>query len=118
MPAFRILLGLMFGVVLAYTGVVGARHGWDLFPVFFGDMAAFNWPGQFNLDFTCLLVLAGLWLAWRNHFSPAGCALGVLGAVGGVLVLAPYVLFASIQAHGDVSVLLLGKARAADQHGA
>ena len=82
-------------------------------PVFFGDVAAMGWAGQFNLDFGCLLVLSGLWLAWRNHFSPAGLVLGVLGSVGGTLVLAPYLLFASIQAKGDVEVLLLGPVRAA-----
>lgn len=69
--------------------------------------------GQFNLDFSCLLVFSGLRLAWRNHFSPAGIALGLLGSVGGTLVLAPYLLFASLQAKGDVRVLLLGKLRAA-----
>lgn len=103
----------MIGVILVYTGVVGTTHGWNLFPTFFGDIAAMNWPGQFNLDFSCLLVLSGLWLAWRNHFSPAGLALGLLGSVGGTLVLAPYLLLATIQAKGDVKVLLLGKVRAA-----
>lgn len=113
MPAFRCLLVLMIGVVLVYTGLVGTMHGWNLLPIFFGDIAAMNWPGQFNLDFSCLLVFSGLWLAWRNHFSPAAIALGLLGAVGGTLVLAPYLLFASLQAKGDVRVLLLGKVRAA-----
>lgn len=113
MLAFRALLVLMIGVVLVYTGVVGATHGWNLAPIFFGDMVALNWAGQFNLDFSCLLVLSGLWLAWRNHFSAAGLVLGLLGAVGGSLILAPYLLFASVQARGDVKVLLLGKVRAA-----
>ena len=112
MLAFRTLLVLMIGVVLVYTGVVGATHGWRLLPVFFGDIAAMTWPGQFNLDFGCMLVFSGLWLAWRHHFTPAGLALGLLGAVGGTLVLAPYLLVASVQAQGDVKVLLLGKRRA------
>lgn len=113
MLAFRTLLVLMIGVVLVYTGVVGATHGWRLLPVFFGDIAAMTWPGQFNLDFSCMLVFSGLWLAWRHHFTPAGLALGLLGAAGGTLVLAPYLLVASVQAQGDSKVLLLGKRRAA-----
>ena len=113
MLAFRTLLVLMIGVVLVYTGVVGTTHGWRLLPVFFGDIAAMTWPGQFNLDFGCMLVFSGLWLAWRHHFTPAGLALGLLGAVGGTLVLAPYLLVASVQAQGDPKVMLLGKRRAA-----
>lgn len=103
----------MTDVVLVYIGLEGATHGWNLPPIFFGDIAGMNWPGQFNLDFSCLLAFSGLWLARRNHFSPAGLALGLLGLVGGTLVLAPYLLLASLQAIGDVRVLLLGKLRAA-----
>jgi len=113
MNAFRALLVFMIAVLGAYSGVVGSSHGWNLLPVFFGDMAAMNWPGQFNLDFSCLLVLSGLWLAWRNHFSPFGMALGLLGVVGGTLVLAPYLLVAGHQARWDARVLLLGRVRAA-----
>lgn len=113
MLAFRTLLVLMIVVVLVYTGFVGGTHGWRLLPVFFGDIAAMTWPGQFNLDFGCMLVFSGLWLAWRHHFTAAGLALGLLGAVGGTLVLAPYLLVASVQAQGDAKILLLGKRRAA-----
>jgi len=112
MGAFRILLAIMITGILGYTGIVGVNHGWNLFPVFFGDMAAMTWPGQFNFDFTCFLTLSGLWLAWRHHFSPGGLALGVLGLVGGIMVLAPYLFFASFSAKGDMKELLLGKVRA------
>ena len=112
MLAFRLLLVVLFGVVLVYTGIVGATHDWNVLPIFLGDIAAMNWSGSFNLDFSCYLLLAALWVAWRSHFSPAGLALGVLAAVGGTLVLAPYLLVASIQARGDAKALLLGKKRA------
>lgn len=112
MRAFRTLLLIMMAVLFAYTGIVGLHHGWNLFPVFFGDIVAMTWPGQFNLDFTCLLLFSGLWLAWRHHFSPTGLALGLLGVVGGTAVLAPYLLWASYRADGDMKVLLLGGARA------
>jgi hypothetical protein len=112
MVAFRILLAIMIAGILGYTGIVGVNHGWNLFPVFFGDMAAMTWPGQFNFDFTCFLTLFGLWLAWRHHFSPGGLALGVLGFLGGIIVLAPYLFFASFKANGDMKALLLGKVRA------
>lgn len=112
MSALRILLVIMIAGILGYTGTVGFNHGWNLLPVFFGDIAAVTWPGQFNSDFTCFLILSGLWLSWRHHFSPGGLALGVLGLFGGIMVLAPYLLFASFKANGDIRELLLGKMRA------
>jgi len=112
MLAFRILLGLFIIVVAAYTAVTIGHHGWNLFPFFFGELAAMTWSGQFNLDFMCFLALSGLWLAWRHHFSPGGLALGVLGFFGGIMVLAPYLLIASFQCWGDVKVLFLGPTRA------
>jgi hypothetical protein len=111
MKAFRILLIIMFPCIVGYTAIVAVNHGWNLFPVFFGDMAAMTWAGQFNVDFTCFLALSGLWLAWRHHFSPGGLALGVLGFFGGIMVLAPYLFFASFKAKGDMKVLLLGKGK-------
>ena len=112
MGAFRILLIIMFACIVGYTAVAVVNHGWNLLAVFFGDMAAMTWAGQFNLDFTCFLALSGLWLAWRHHFSPGGLALGVLSFLGGIMVLAPYLFFASFKANGDMKVLLLGKGRA------
>jgi len=108
MTIFRILLAAMTAALLAYTGLVGATHGWGLLAVFLRDIAALGWPGQFNLDFSCLLLLSGLWVAWRHRFSPAGLALGGLAAVGGTLVLAPYLLVHSLRMGGDVQALLLG----------
>jgi hypothetical protein len=113
MTAFRVLLISMIVIVLGYTGVVVASHGWGLLSIFFGDIGAMGWPGQFNLDFSCLLILSALWVAWRNQFSPAGLALGALALVGGTPLLASYLLVASIRARGDVKVLLLGARRAA-----
>lgn len=112
MTAFRSFLVVVFLCLGAYTTAVGMNHGWNLLPVFFSDIAAMTWPGQFNCDFMTFLALSGLWLAWRNQFSPGGVALGVLGFFGGMMVLAPYLLYASIQAKGDARILLLGKARA------
>jgi hypothetical protein len=110
--AFRILLASLFTCIAAYTAVVVANHGIGLFEVFFGDIAKMGWPGQFNLDFMGFLMLSGLWLAWRHHFSPAGLALGVLGFFGGAPLLTLYLFFASLQAKGDPAELLLGSARA------
>jgi hypothetical protein len=112
MGAFRILLAIFIIAIISFTGVVISNHGWNLLPIFFGDIAAMTWPGQFNFDFMCFLILSGLWLAWRHHFSVGGIALGVVGVFGGIMLLASYLLIAGYKANGDVKILLLGKARA------
>jgi hypothetical protein len=112
MVAFRALLSIMITGLLGYTVVVGVNHGWNLLPVFFSDITAMTWPGQFNFDFMCLLIFSGLWLAWRHNFSPGGLVLGMLGVFGGTMLLAPYILIVSFKAKGDMKEILLGTARA------
>jgi hypothetical protein len=107
--AFRALLLVLWVVIAGYTAVVAANHGTGLYSAFFGDIAKMEWPGQFNLDFMCLLMLSGLWVAWRHRFSTAGLALGVLALFGGALFLTAYLIAISLQTGGDVKELLLGK---------
>ncbi len=109
MTAFRALLVLIFCAIAIYTGIVASQYGMNLLPVFFGDMARFAWPGQFNLDFLCMLTLSGLWVAWRGRFSPAGIALGLAAFFGGALFLSAYLLIESFRAGGDARALLLGQ---------
>ena len=113
MTAFRALLIVLWACIAGYTAIVVVNHGFGLFPIFFGDIATMGWPGQFNVDFMSLLMLSGLWVAWRHNFSGAGLALGVLALFGGGLFLTAYLLVMIAQARGDVAELLLGKARAA-----
>jgi NADH:ubiquinone oxidoreductase subunit 2 (subunit N) len=112
MMVFRAFLVAVFVVVAGYTLMVIANHGMNLLPVFFGDMARMTWPGQFNLDFMCMLLLSGLWVGWRHEFSGGGIALGLLAVFGGALFLSAYLLVESIRARGDSRTLLLGAARA------
>lgn len=79
--------------------------------IFFGDIAKMEWPGQFNLDFTFMLTLSALWVAWRNAFSALGLALGLFALFGGALFLSAYLLVLSLQTNGDVRMLLLGPGR-------
>ena len=112
MRAFRTLLLLIWLVIAGYTALVVAHHGANLLPVFFGDMAAMAWPGQFNLDFFTFLLLSGLWVSWRHQFSPAGLGLALIAVFGGMLFLSGYLLFHSFKTNGDIKALLLGEARA------
>lgn len=112
MAAFRTLMALIFLVVVGYTVPVVARHGLGLLGIFFGDIAALGWPGQFNLDFLGLLLLSASWLAWRHHFSPDGLALGLLGLFGGAPVLTACLFGLSLRAR-TVAEVLVGPERLA-----
>ena len=109
MKPFRVYLVLVIASLDSYTLLVGIEHGWNLLPIFFSDIAALTWPGQFNFDFLMFLTLAALWVAWRNQFSRAGMALAVLAFFGGMMFLAPYLLFVSLRAKDGVKTMLLGE---------
>lgn len=108
------LYALIFLVVLAvYTGIVMANHGANLVPVFFSDMAAMAWPGQFNLDFMGFLILSALWVGWRHEYSLVGWVLTPLALFGGMMFLTVYLLIMSFRVDGDLKALLIGERRAA-----
>ena len=114
MTAFRVLLLAVLLAIAGYTAVVISHHGMGLLAIFFGDMAALAWPGQFNLDFLSLLTLSALWVAWRHRFSAVGLMLGLLAFFGGGLFLSAYLLVATGRARGDMKKVLLGESRAAE----
>jgi hypothetical protein len=113
MGAFRILVAAIFLIIAAYTSLVVLNHGMGLLPVFFGDMAKMQWPGQFNLDFMFMLTLSGLWVSWRHQFSAAGIVLGVAAFIGGALFLSAYLLVESFRVGGNTKALILGDVREA-----
>lgn len=108
MRAFQLVLIALWLVLATYTGLVIARHGLDLLPIFFGDMAKLAWPGQFNLDFLCFLVLSALWTAWRNGFSAGALALALVAFFGGAGFLLPYLFWLTLAERGDMRRVLLG----------
>lgn len=112
MTAFRALLVFLWVCIGFYTAIVLAEHGLGLLPIFFGDISKLGWPGQFNLDFTSLLTLSALWVAWRHGFTGTGLALAGLAFFFGGFFLTAYLLVQSVRTRGDVASLLLGKARA------
>jgi hypothetical protein len=113
MSIFRLFLLAIIIAVGTYTAITIANHGTGLYPIFFGDLAEMTWRGQFNLDFLCFLMLSGLWVAWRHHFSAAGLALGFAAFNLGAPFLAGYLLIASFRTNGNVRAMLLGERRAA-----
>jgi hypothetical protein len=112
MTLFRLFLVTCLIIITSYTMVTIANHGINFLPVFFAALAEMAWPGQFNLDFYCFLLLAGLWTAWRHHFSAGGIALGVAMTFLGFPLLSGYLLIASFKTNGDIKAMLLGEGRA------
>jgi hypothetical protein len=102
---------LIFVALLIYTTITISNHGWNLVPIFFGDMFDMTWPGQFNFDFFGFLLLSGLWVAWRHQFSAIGLLLSVFAVFGGMMFLSLYLFIETNRSNGDVRELLLGKSR-------
>jgi hypothetical protein len=108
MTAFRFALAAYILILLVYTAIVIANHGMGLLPVFFGDIAKMEWPGQFNLDFMGFILLTAFWVAWRNGFTPAGLLLALLVPAGGIGFTSAYLIYLSYQTNGDVKKMLMG----------
>jgi hypothetical protein len=105
----KALLVIQTLALLAYTLYVANKEGWSLFQVFTGNIAAFNWNGQFNLDFSCYLMLSGLWIMWRNKFSVSSIAIAVVAMIIGIMIFAPYLLYLLTIEKGDLKKTLLGE---------
>lgn len=106
---FQILLIAFFLAITTYTYLAVKNEGWNLFVIFFDNMMAFNWSGQFNLDFSSYLILSGLWIGWRYNFSAKGIILCIIASVLGILFFAPYLLVISVKENGDWKAIFLGE---------
>lgn len=108
MTQFRSVLIVMTVAILVFTGAAVANEGINLLVPFFQPVLAMTWQGQFNVDFSCYLILSGIWMAWRGGFSRSSIALGVLAPPFGILFFAPYLVYLIAQNGGDPRRLLLG----------
>ncbi|GLQ20045.1 hypothetical protein ACFFUB_04135 [Algimonas porphyrae] len=111
MTLFRMFLFAILSAIIVYTAIVMINHGPNLLPVFFNDMLAMGWPGQFNLDFMTFLMLSAIWVAWRNGFSPMSWILALLAFFGGMLFLSVYLLILTSRHKGDMATILMGPSR-------
>lgn len=109
MKVLRVTLIVLLLALVSYTGAVVSGQGLNLLPVFFGDIAQVAWPGQFNLDFLCFLILSALWTAWRNSYSALGLLLALVAFFGGAGFLLPYLLYLSFQTRGNMHAVFLGR---------
>lgn len=111
MTLFRIFLVFFLALLSVYTVMAGQEFGWNLISVFFAELLAVNWQGQFNLDFAGYLSLFAIWCVWRNEYSPLSWGLAVVGASAGMLFLTIYLLYLSFTT-SDAKTMLIGERRA------
>ena len=111
MTLLRGFVAALFATLLVYTLVVMSNHGSNLLPIFFRDIMAMTWPGQFNTDFMMMLALSAIWTGWRHHFSGVGMALATLAFFGGALFLSAYLFVMIGRSNGDPVTLLIGEER-------
>lgn len=95
-------------LLLVYTIWAFNNEGPNLFAVFLANIQSLNWSGQFNLDFGCYLFLSGLWIMWRNQFTTPSIVFGVIAAILGIVVFAPYLLVLLAREKGDLRKVLIG----------
>lgn len=105
MLLIRLLCVVILISLSVYTAPVLAADP-NLFPAFFGAISGGGWQGQFNLDFSFMLTLSGLYVAWRHRFTPAGLTLGLLAFLGGAMFLSVYLFVQSFRCK-DVRTLLV-----------
>ncbi len=104
----KVLLTVQAVGLLVYTLIAFQTEGFDLFSVFVRNILSLTWSGQFNLDFSCYLLLSGLWIMWRDRFSVQAIFIGVAAMIVGIMLFAPYVLQLLMKENGDVKRLLAG----------
>lgn len=109
MNGFRLLLVGLFLIMLVYTIFTVIGHGWLSILIFFKDIMVVDWSGQFNLDFSSYLTIAFLWMSWRQKFAVAPTILLLIATLLGMVFFAPYVLYLTFQAKGDMKKVLLGQ---------
>lgn len=102
-------MGLQTIALLVYTFFAFQNQGADLWQVFTANIASMTWSGQFNLDFLCYLILSGLWIMWRNHYSLYSILGGMAAMVLGIVVFAPYLIVLLVKENGDLKKVLTGR---------
>lgn len=104
----QILLASQTILVLTYSVLAFKNEGSDLLNLFTTNIQNLGWNGQFNLDFSCYLLLSALWIMWRNKFNPSSILFGIVASIVGIMAFAPYLLYLLIQEKGDLKKVLIG----------
>lgn len=95
--------------VLIYTFFAYKAEGADLFGVFITNIKSVSWNGQFNLDFSCYLLLSAIWIVWRNKFAPSSFFIAIAAMIIGIMIFAPYLIWLTVKEKGNFKAVLIGE---------
>ena len=94
--------------LLVYTIIAIQQDGTNFLARALEFATSLTWMGQFALDFSCYLLLSGLWIMWRNQFTPSAIVFAVIAMILGIIVFAPYLLLLIQREKGDLVKVLIG----------
>lgn len=95
-------------LVIVYTCVATVNEGVNFINIFLTNILSLTWNGQFNLDFSCYLLLSGLWIMWRSNFSYRSIFIGIIAMIFGMMFFAPYLVYLISKEKGSVKHVLIG----------
>lgn len=96
-------------VVMVYTLLATTNEGINFVNVFLKNIQSLTWNSQFTVDFSCYLLLSGLWIMWRSNFSYRSIFIGIIAMILGIVFFAPYLLYLSAKEKGNVYHILIGE---------
>lgn len=108
MTYFRVFLLISTVLIYAMTIIAVGYHGFNWPAVAIQDLADLNWRSQFDTDFIIYLLIGSTWISWREGFTAKGHTFGFLNVFLGGMFGFPYLLYASLQANGNPTRILLG----------
>lgn len=108
MKVLRVFLVASTVLIYAVTLLATASQGINWPAIALNDLVALNWRSQFDTDFLVYLILTAVWIAWREGLTTKGYAFAFLNIFLGGMFGFPYLLWATYQANGDPTLVLLG----------
>ncbi len=106
---FRLALCLGWTILLVVSVHAVKTMGMGAAGAVFVSDFAHPWRAQFNTDFSLYLLLAAAWMIFRARSWAIGLIWAVLAINLGALFTLAYLLVLSIQAKGDMRMVLLGR---------
>ena len=105
---FKALLLFQTIGLIIYTFIAIQTEGVNFLVIALNNLKSLTWSGQFNLDFSCYLTLSGLWIMWRNKFTPMFIIVGFSAMILGFIFFAPYLLYLLTKENGDLKRVFIG----------
>jgi hypothetical protein len=104
----KLFLAIQILALTIYTFYAIKNEGLALFQIAIDNVLSMTWNGQFNADFSCYLVLSGLWIMWRNEYKLSAIIVAILAMILGIIFFATYLFYLLITEKGNLKKVLVG----------